>query len=204
VAAGNAADDTGNVGAHYVVVQGLDTGGHAIEETIRCYGAAAGPYSEKEFWRVHRAYVFQSGTYSDTGTASHVQRIVMSDSGSRTWAIIDSGDHPVGQSEIAAYSVPRGQTAYISGFHLSVDAARSTDFHLMVREDADDRISGFGTTRLKHRTVGLQAPLQYQPQTPFGPFSGPCDIYWMARADQAGAEVSADMEILIYKDNNDI
>jgi hypothetical protein len=112
-AGGNVADiATSGTGAWAVVIEGLDSSHEPISATIATNGATVSDPTTEEFLRVDRAYVTSVGTGGVNAGA-----IVIETTGGVTLNSIEALE---GQSQICAFTVPAGQTAYILGANISL------------------------------------------------------------------------------------
>jgi hypothetical protein len=184
VAAGNTNDTAAGSGAREITVQGLDENFNYVSETIATAGTSASSPTTATFTRLYRAFVSASGTYATSAAGSHAAAIVIENgAGGTTWATIGVTDFPKGQSEIGAYSVPTGSTAYVFLKDVSVDSGKTIDLIFFSREGADETSPPYKAMRAKSVSVGVVAgrSLLTGSQIPYGPFTGPCDLGFMAR-----------------------
>lgn len=124
-----------------VTVQGLDTQFNMQEQTIMCNGTSSVSLSG-EWKRVFRAYV--SG---DTPSAGDIH--VKTDS-----TIVAHVPVKEQQTLMALYTVPRGYTAYLTGFDSTVSRNEDILFRLRTREPG-------GVFRTQHVAQVYQAPYKY-------------------------------------------
>ena len=198
----NAADALDDTGMHELTIIGLDanwaeqtvvTAAHATNGTTAV--AVSGTWL-----RVYRAYVSKSGTYATSAAASHVGQITIRvASAGATYAVIEDNDFPRGQTEIGAYTVPLGKTAYISYALVEVDANKTADVLFFQRPLANDTSSSYtGTMRVVFELGGIAGGVDYyQPKAPLGPFVGPCDLGFLAKVTATTGEVDVDFEIIL-------
>ena len=203
----DAADALDDTGMHELTIEGLDanwerqtvsTAAHATDGTTAV--------SISGTWlRVFRAYVSKSGTYATASAASHAGTITIRVSGGgATWAnipLIDS--FPVGQSLIGAYTIPSGYTGYVFLTTIGVDAGKTVNAAFFSRSSADDTASSYdGTMRVRSIVTGLTGGSVLNrtgANVPYGPFTGPTDIGWLALVSTGTAEVSVEFEIFLVK-----
>lgn len=135
-AGGNANDTAAGSGARSITLEGLDETGAFVSETVATAGASASTATDITFLRLLKAYVEDSGTYSTVTTGSHAGNIVIEDSGgTENWATINVTNYPKGQTEIGAYTVPLGYTAYVHHVDIIVNANKDLTALVMKRED---------------------------------------------------------------------
>ena len=123
-------DSEDSTGAHLIKVQGLDANYDIIEEYFVLRGQAP-VNGEKEFLRVHRAFVVKAGS---SGYNEGVIIINNSDDSS-TLAIMPAEE---GQTQMAIYTVPRNHKAYLTNLSGAIvkgaGAATSADIHYYSRD----------------------------------------------------------------------
>ena len=193
-AGGNANDTAAGSGAREVTVQGLDETGALVSEAITTAGASASSATTTTFIRIFRAYVSSSGTYATASAGSHAAAIVIEDSGGvEDWLTIWFTDFPRSQSQIGAYSVPLGKTAFVHEYVLTTDANKAVDFVFFKRESILDTAAPYQAMRTVVEEIGIQG--EFAGTFPGGQkFTELTDIGWMVKAASA-AIVTADFEI---------
>jgi len=108
-------------------------------------------------------------------------------------------DFPRGQSQICAYSVPVGQTAYILDYRITSDSNKAIDVSLFKRENILETAPPYTPMRLIEEFTGVQGFIDHESSIPFGPFPELTDLGFMAKA-VSSADVSCDFEILLIED----
>jgi len=197
-AGGNAADTAAGAGAREITLGGLDENFEYATETLATAGASASSATTTTFTRLFRFYVSASGTYATASAGSHVGDIVIENSaGGTDWGTIDATNFPKSQSEISAYSVATGKTAYVFLDDITNESGKTLDAIFFQRTNIDQTAAPYDAMRavvvLKGITSGVVNLAGRQ--TPLGPFVGPCDIGWLCKIDAGTAEVSAEFEI---------
>ena len=131
-AGGNAADVAGGAGAQEVTCIGL-LGGTWAKQTVTLVpaGAAASNPSAESMIRVYRCYVSAAGAYGGNNTGL----ITVETTGGVTVASIVALS---GQTQLGAYTVPAGKTAYFNNLDLNVEASKGANIQIWRRENADD------------------------------------------------------------------
>lgn len=196
IVSSDANDTSGGTGARTVAVTGLTTDYAEITETVSMNGTTAVALSN-QFYRVYRIQVATSGTYATAAASSHAGTITVRTSGAgATWGLIsiDAG-FGLGQSEIGAYSVPAGKTAFLLTKTFDVESAKSASVYFFVREAIDTVSAPFSAMQTKQVHRNKADSLRAQPITPLGPFVGPADIGFMAKATTSTADVQVDFEV---------
>lgn len=198
-----AGDALNGAGMHELTVIGLDaswneqtvtTAAHATDGTTAV--AISGTWL-----RVFRAFVSSSGTYPTAIAESHVGDITIRvASAGATWATISDAPIGRGQSEICAYTVPTGKTAYLSSLVVSADAGQNNapDIILFQRPNADDVSSSYsGALREVWESLKVSGQQTLKPATPLGPFVGPCDLIVAGVVATSTGTAEGDFELLL-------
>jgi len=198
-AGGNAADDAAGAGAREITFEGLSTTGAPITEAVATAGASASSATSASFLRLFRAWVSASGAYADGHTTfSHAAAITIENSGGGTnWAQILHTPGALGQTQISAYSVPLGKTAYIRSVFLNVDSSKAVDFRLMQRRSILDAAAPYSAWRLVDQQPGVTGTMPMSPHAPLGPFPALTDLVFLARVATGNGSASADFEIVL-------
>ena len=193
-AGGDANDTSAGTGARNIRVEGIDSNGDEIGESIVLAGASASGNTTVSFWRVHRAFVNLCGTYGAANTGN----ITIENSGGGTDLLKIEIEE--GQSQFAGYTVPDGKTAYLLHLHMSVDGLKPADSRIMTRENITDTIVPVNPKRLRMFFDGVSGHSTYSPRGPKFSIAGLTDIWIEARGSGALTEVSADFELLLVDD----
>jgi len=142
-------DAAAGTGARTVVVQGLDANFEPCEATITMNGTSASTATTQTFIRVHRAYVATSGTYATTTAGSHIGNLTIRiSSGGATQIYMPASPAPVGQSNVARYTIPAGKTGYLIHVTFQASGNKASDFYLWRRFNADTVSAPYGVKRL--------------------------------------------------------
>ena len=201
IKAGDVVDTAAGAGAREITLVGLDETGAEVTETLATAGTSASALTSATFIRLYKAWVSASGTYATATAGSHDSDIVIEKgAGSEDWATITATDFPHSQSEIAAYSVPLGYTAYIPGVIISVDAAKAADVIAFHREGILDAAAPYSAMRVWLQLKAVSGEEVIEPHVPFGPFPALTDIGFMAKVPSSTGEIDIDFEIILVKD----
>lgn len=199
-AGGDANDTAAGSGARELTLEGLDENFALATETLVTAGASASSATTTTFTRLFRAYVSKSGTYATASAGSHVGDITIENgAGGTDWAIIDSADFPKSQSEIGAYSVPSGKTAYVFLDDITIDSGKTVDIVFFQRANIDETAAPYTAMRATSVLTGLtggSTDLSGR-QIPLGPFVGPCDIGWLGKVDATTGSIGVEFEIFL-------
>jgi len=191
-AGGNAADDNDNgAGARAVVVEGLDSTGAPVSETLTLAGADASAASNTLFWRTNRMYVTSVGTYGVANTGV----ITLEDSAGAANRMLIPAD--VGQTLHGAYAVPLGKRAYILSIHANVDANKAADIRMYTRENLTDTTAPMSPLRLQQFFDAVKGSVDLSPLSPLEPLAPLTDVWFETLGSGASTEVDIDFEILL-------
>ena len=196
-AGGNANDTAAGTGAREVTLIGLDETGADVEEAVATAGASASAVTTATFSRLFRAFVSASGTYATTAAGSHAADIVIENgAGGTTWATIDATGYPRGQTEIAAYTVPLGFTAYVPYQRVTADGNKAVDIVFFQRRGIDDAAAPYDAMRTVNTFSQVLGNAEDSPEIPRGPFPALTDIGFMAKAATA-ATVECEFTVIL-------
>ena len=187
---GNAADTSTGTGAQTFFVNGISSAGTEVTEELTLQGTGVSTDTTNKFWRVHRAYVGDCGTYNETNTGDVT---VENSTSGVDYLTVASSD---GQSLVGQYTIPAGKTGYLHSVELSVDASKPADFRLMKRENFDDVTTPYSPYRLQNLWDGISDTFVFQPRSPIA-FSEKTDVWIEARGSGAGTEASVNFEIVL-------
>lgn len=200
-------DDNGTTsplgsGALTVDIHGItDWNSPQVIETVTLNGTTAVPMVNS-FLRVYRLKIATSGTYASSTSPSHNSTLTLRESGAgATWAqITKRGSFGLGQSEIASFSVPAGQLCYMSHADVLVGTTKTVDVVFFARSNADTVVAPYSAMQSKIIMRNLIGKAEVAPETPYGPFIGPCDIGWMAASSVGTSSVEVDFELILFDD----
>lgn len=199
---GNANDTAAGSGAREITLEGLDENFAYATETLATAGASASSATTTTFTRLYRAYVSESGTYASATAGSHSGDIVIENSaGGTDWLTIDSQiGFPISQSEVGAFSVPSGKSAYVFLRDVTANTGKTFDLIYFERANIDETSAPYSAMRAKSVIVGVNGGVigAYEnTNVPFGPCSGPCDIGFMGKVSTGTGEISVEFEIIL-------
>ena len=186
-------------GARVVTVQGLTIAGAEISEDINMAGLVASSATSASFFRVSRAFVKTSGTYATGVTGSHAGTITIRVSGAgATQATIPlEGALPLGQTQIARYTVPASKKAFLLTTSVAVSSKQDALVYFQVREDAATVAAPFAPRKVRLAPPTFSGVIN-QMHHGAGPYTGIADMWWSSIADAGGAaDVSINFEILL-------
>jgi len=195
-AGGDVADTAAGAGAREITIQGIDSNLNEVTETIATAGASASSATTASFWRVHRAWVSDPGTYG----GNNVGDIIVEDSaGTASHIMLAAGE---GQSQYAGYTIPTGKTGYLLSYWGSVGANKDdTELKVWTRNNFNivtPGTAGISAQRLKLNFDGATGFIPYTPVSPELTLEALTDIWVTAVGASAGSStVSIDFELLL-------
>jgi hypothetical protein len=196
----SSAEDTSlGDGAREVTVIGLDLNWLEVEQTVITNGTTPVQLTT-DLTRLYRWYVSSSGTYSSAeGGSSHSGDLtIRASGGGDDWTLIENTPLSTGQSQIGVYTIPKFKKAYGLSKSIFVDTTKVADIYVFYRDNCDDITSPFsGTRRIVEREVGVTGGFQREYVAPLGPFTGPCDIGFMAKVSQGSGFMSCEFDLLL-------
>lgn len=202
VKAGDINDAAGGTGAREIMLEGLDTSGVLLNQTLVTAGALASADTPTDFLRLFRFFVSASGTYATVSIGSHAADIVIENAaGTEDWGIITALKFPTSQTEIAAFSVPIGFTAFIISTHIFSDSTKITRVFFFQRSNILQIVPPYDAMRLIFDATVEGGSSPIRPKAPIRGIVGPSDLVAMAFVNQGTASVHVDMEILLVADD---
>jgi hypothetical protein len=188
----DAGDASGSTGALSVKIVGLNENWEDTEETLTLDSPGTPAISTQAYQRIFRAFVVSAGTYGGNNVGDLV--IHQGDATAVTLAAIDAGR---GQTQMAIYTIPAGKTGWMTEFDYSVDSAKTADFYMYRRENADSSASApFGAKRLIYEVVSVSEQGKKKLDVPVS-IPEKTDIWMAAKGSAAGADVVGNFTILL-------
>ena len=143
-AGGNVNDTAAGTGARSVTIIGLDENWNAAEETIATNGVSVSAATTTTFLRLNHARVQDVGAYGGENAGG----ITVETTAGIEMCLIGTG---VGQTQVAAHTVPAGKTGYLYAVRATVEAAKAVTVSWYQVQNADDVTVPFTGRRLIHR-----------------------------------------------------
>ena len=196
-----AADNVSGTGARVLEVFGINEKWSFATTRTNMSGLTAAAIPG-QFLRVLSARVVESGTYSDAATFGHTGTITIRQAGGGdVWATIPvlNGSHGAGVTEIAATTIPKGYRGKLISRSFSVEANKTPDVGVFVREGADKIVAPFTPMRVVEYERGIDIDINLPYVAPDGPFVGPADVLVMALVPVGSAIVHASLKIDLEK-----
>lgn len=198
-AGGNANDAVAGSGAREITIIGIDATGAEISETLATAGASASADTTQEFFRVFRAFVSASGTYATQSAGSHAADVVIENSaGTEDWATIAVDGFPSGQSEIGAYTVPLGYSAYLKKITIDIESNKTVTAKFFQRQNVLQAEAPYSAMRLVQNYAGLAGSIVEEFEVPIE-FPELTDLGFIAKVDTGTAAVAAAFDLKIVK-----
>lgn len=197
----SALDTIGGIGGQKIIILGLDGDFNEINETVDLNGTTPTSLT-KQFMRVFRMYVVQSGSYVTTGTPSHYGVLTLRNVGAGvTWTQIETvNGFGIGQSQIGTYTVPAGKTAFLISKSFSVETNKPASVYFFMRQNSDDVVAPYtGIMRLFEQNDGIEAPFNIQPPAPMNKIEEKSEVGFFAIVPVTSASVSAEFQLLIVE-----
>ena len=172
--------------------------GQEIEEvTLNGTTAVAVPGT---WLRIYRVKVSVSGSYASSTAVSHDSTITVQGAGGGVvWAQVASLDGiGLAQSEVAVYSIGAGEIAFMQHAEVWIESTKSANIIFFVRENADVITAPYSARQSKIIMRSVIDAVHVDPNTPYGPFIGPCDMGWMGEATLGSASIGVDYEIIKF------
>ena len=149
-------DDTdGDVGAHTIIVEGLDTSYNPVSESFTLSGTTETAEGAVTFHRVSRAYITDGGT--------NVGKIQIKN-GSVVVAEIAAG---MGQTQMCVYTIPAGKTGYLTRVAASSSKNISTIIALFQRPFGKTFVRSASSMALyqNNQAISLDVPIPFIEKT---------------------------------------
>ena len=161
IVSGDPDDTAAGTGCQNICIQGVDASVDVVTECEDTAGASASTATTTSFFRVFRAWCDRTGTYGGNNEGLITMRI---SSGGATVAQIEAD---IGQTEIAAYTIPAGFTCYGITYQMASDEASSAVEGLFFGFfNIDDVSTPFGgAKRLFERSANLVSRVSTMPFT---------------------------------------
>ena len=192
-AGGSAVDDAAGLGAQEVTLVGLDETLEIATEAIVTAGVLASTATTTTFLRTFYAQVTQCGTYA--GSNDGVITIENGTGGTDLLMIeIDEG-----RSQFGGLTIPAGDTGFLAGVDVTVDANKPADVRMFTLRNVDDITPPVEAKVMRYYWDGIVGNQPFKPRAPGGPYRQKTDIWFEARGDGPGAEVSVDFELLVIE-----
>lgn len=195
-AGGNVNDTANGLGARAVTLTGIDATGALISETLATAGASASASTSLSFIRLLDAVVSASGTYATQAAASHYGNIyIEAAAGGADWALISDGSFPRGDSEVGAYTVPKGRSAYVQAIRLSSDADKKANIVLFKRSGILQTVAPYSAMVLiaEFPAVSGSLAVDYDPPLAFPELT---DFGFMASVSSSTVDVTVSFDVI--------
>lgn len=168
-------------------------------QTVALNGTTAVPVPNQQ-WRNYRLQAATAGVYGSPTVPSHNSIITLRVAGGgATWSTItQEGTYGQGQSEIGAFTVPKGKGGWLLIKHISVEGNKNVDIVMCVRPNADTVAAPFSVVRIIEldRQAAGKVPIEFVAPKFIG--NGPTDIWFMGKTQAGNSDVAIDFEIGLF------
>lgn len=194
----NVNDTLAGTGAQKVKVYGLTTAWALTSEIVDMNGTTAVTLAN-QYFRIFRAYVYQSGKYASSTVSSHAGTITLRNAAdASTWFQITSdGGIGLGQTLIAAYTIPAGYTGYVYLSYIAVEATKAATFFFFTREGADDVTTPYEPMRIRSIFDSSSAFIDFNGSHYLFEAPEMTDIGFMAKTSSGTAYGSCEFKIYL-------
>jgi len=195
----DANDIVGGTGARLIEITYLDSNFIEQTGTIATNGLAASTETLSGVKRLLFARVKESGTYATQTAGSHIGAITIRESGAgQDWAIIPSlGGFGFGSTQIGAYTIPAGYTAYLLKTGTSVSSNKVVNLYFFKREKADVTTAPFTDMEIISVFDGVSGSTSFRHET-MEIIPEKTDIGFIGN-DSTGSEASVEFELLLVQ-----
>jgi len=194
----NANDNSVGTGARKVRIFGLNSSGDEITEDILLSGTTPVVLSNS-YLRLYRAYIVESGSYATQTTPSHLGTITIREvGGGATWTTINliGGSFGTGQTEIGAYTVPRGYSCWLLRKVMSVNSNKVANLYFFQRQNITDTTAPYSAMRLVEKHIGISDTFELVSRSAVSKFHELTDIGFIGNTNTGTAEVSVEFELV--------
>ena len=185
-------------GARSVQIFGIGTGYVEVSEVVQL-NVTTPVATTSQYYRIYRMKIIDSGQYASPTQSSHNSTISTQVAGGGTvWAqMVPEGTFGLGQSEIAAYTVPAGKTGYLISKNITIESTKSASVFLFVREDIDVIVAPFGAMRSIELDRNINERIDKYPKGIIATLPEKTDCGFMAKATTGTTAMSIEFEILL-------
>lgn len=201
VVSSSANDTSTGTGARQITYEGLQSSGGnlvVVTNTLSMNGTTAVALPDSLI-RLYRWYVSESGTYASQSAGSHAGNLTIRVSGGgATWSTIPLNGFPVSESQIGAYTVPTGYTAYVGQITFSVESDKEAEILMFKRNGVLNTTAPYDAMRLVTEinsakgtsTIYFDAPLKFEEET---------DVGFMGKLKSGTGPMTIDFEIKLVQ-----
>jgi len=149
--------------------------------------------------RLYRWYVASSGVYASQSVGSHQGDISIQESGAgNVWAKIAIDTFGRGQSQIGAYTVPTGYSAFMTDITSSVESDKEAEILLFQRNGVLNTTAPYDPMRLVTeissakgvQSINLSSPLKFEEET---------DIIFFAKQKKGDSPATIDFTLYLVQ-----
>ena len=199
-----ATDTAAGTGAQQIAVQGLDANWDEQTVFIEMNGLTDSATTTETFIRVYRAWVSRSGVYATVAVPSQdgIINILAADDTlymviSVEPKVVTTVDYGVGQSECAAFTIPRKKQGVLLGYDIWINSGKVVDVLFTARMDANIVTPPYsGCMRVASRLVGLINDVSVHPVYPIAYYPPMTDMAVLAKGASSPA-VACDFQLVL-------
>jgi len=186
-------------GARTVEITGLSTNFERITEIVELDGTTP-VILNNQFFRVYRMKVDTSGNYAGQLTQSHQGDLKLTGTvGGELWAQITVNGVALGQTEIAAFTIPKGYHGHLGSVFMHNNGNKAGNVYMFVRNNASNVIVPYDSMRVQFQIHGLTGGQILLPKSIGGAIPETSDLWYVANTDTGTTEISVNYEILLVK-----
>lgn len=201
IAAGDAADTAGGLGAQEITLEVMDVTGAYVTKVLATAGTSASVPTDIDVIRFVRAWVSRSGTYATQVAASHAAEIVIENAaGTETWGTISMTGFPQAQTQISAYTIPLSVTGWIPTKYISIEANKAVDVFFFKRENILETAAPYTAMRAQQTYTGQSSAIDVRRRAFLGPFPALTDVGFMAKVATGTAKVNCAFDVILKAD----
>ena len=196
----SANDTAAGSGARVITIQGLDANFDVQEEDLALSGVTP-VTSANSYIRVHRVFVKDTGTYGGLLTGGNAGNISFTKTtgGNAIGEILIDNSAPIGQTQLARYTIPNAKTAYLFAVDVNVEVNKPARVVMWQRQGADVVAAPFTSKRMVLEFDGLQQPDDLQMRVPLM-FPGKTDLWFSAEGGGAATQVNVRFLLILVDD----
>ena len=197
----DADDNASGAGARTIYYEGLQVQSGSlvvVSDVVELDGTTAVALPDSLI-RLYRWYVASSGVYASQSVGSHQGDISIQESGAgNVWAKIAIDTFGRGQSQIGAYTVPTGYSAFMTDITSSVESDKEAEILLFQRNGVLNTTAPYDPMRLVTeissakgvQSINLSSPLKFEEET---------DIIFFAKQKKGDSPATIDFTLYLVQ-----
>ena len=197
----DADDNASGAGARTIYYEGLQVQSGSlvvVSDVVELDGTTAVALPDSLI-RLYRWYVASSGVYASQSVGSHQGDISIQESGAgNVWAKIAIDTFGRGQSQIGAYTVPTGYSAFMTDITSSVESDKEAEILLFQRNGVLNTTAPYDPMRLVTeissakgvQSINFSSPLKFEEET---------DIIFFAKQKKGDTPATIDFTLYLIE-----